>query len=171
MGTRVDWHGDAWKKAFRSEMRKRTAFAARRLEAGIRKDISQAGDLEYHPMGSKGKALKSTKRIYNFTHSAPGNPPYKQFGRLRGSIANELVEHGAGTCIGRVGTNYKVGRYLELGTRKMKARPFLRPGLRKYGPELRAILTKTFPVGGLGAIGSNQSRSGILGAGARRAGY
>jgi len=174
MATQVNWHGDQWKKQFRSEMRKRTQAAAIRLDARIKADISQAGTLETRGGGGRdrhGRFLKGAGRIYNFTHSAPGNPPYKQRGHLRRSMTHELVDQGQGVVIGRVGTNLKYGRYLELGTRKMKARPFLRPALRRYGPELRAILTKTFPPGGLGSIGSNQSRSGILGAGARRAGF
>ena len=53
--------------------------------------------------------------------SRPGQPPHKQTGRLRASIAWEMV----GDDKARVGTNVKYGRYLELGTRRMAVRPWL----------------------------------------------
>lgn len=167
----VLWHGDKWIRDMRAEMKRRTSAAAVRLSSRIKADISQSGTLRGAPgRNAKGKFTAGT--FYNFTHSRPGNPPYKQKGHLRRSIAWEvLIAKGGAAWIGRVGTNLLYGRYLELGTRRMAARPYLRAALRKYTPELAMILTRKIPAGGLGAIGSNQFRSGHFGAGARRAGF
>lgn len=62
--------------------------------------------------------------------SRPGEPPRVDMGRLRSSITHEIVSELRG-IVGRVGTNVKYGRYLELGTSKMLPRPWLIPALKK----------------------------------------
>lgn len=69
--------------------------------------------------------------------SAPGQPPAADTGLLRASINRELSADGRG-LVGRVGTSVKYGRYLELGTTKMRARPFLRPALEAADPKRAA---------------------------------
>jgi len=54
--------------------------------------------------------------------------PGVRSGHLRRSIYNKAIER-ATTVIGIVGTEVIYGRFLEDGTRKMKARPFLRPAV------------------------------------------
>lgn len=164
----VKWNGDQWRRDFAREYRKNVSAAAIYLNNQIKADISQPGTAEFEQKTKKGKARK--KRIYNFTHSRPGNPPFKQKGRLRASMAWEIVG-SALAPIGRVGTNYKVGKYLELGTRKMAARPFLRRNLKLHQSQLAAIVTKKIAAGGLPPIRSNQFRSAILGRGAKRFGF
>lgn len=53
-------------------------------------------------------------------------------GRLRSSITYEIGQEGT-VIVGRVGTNVHYAPYLELGTRRMRARPFLRPALAAAG--------------------------------------
>jgi hypothetical protein len=173
MAGRVDWFGDAYIKQMAAQTRRNTAAAAKRLQGRIKTEISQSGELRYNPIGKRGKALKRVVRIYGFTHSAPGNPPYEQTGHLRRSIAWELVNVGLGgpAVIGRVGTTEKYGRYLELGTRRMKRRPFIVITLTKNLHEIRSILLGNIGAGGLGAIGAVSNRSGILGRGGIGAGY
>lgn len=74
--------------------------------------------------------------IYGKAPSKPGDPPHLQKGRLRGSIAWELVSQ----LVGRVGTNLKYGRALELGTSKMAARPWLRRALAEMQDKINRIL-------------------------------
>lgn len=60
--------------------------------------------------------------------SMPGSPPHKRHGRLQSSISWELGSDGEG-LYADIGTNVEYGRYLELGTDQMAARPYLRPAL------------------------------------------
>lgn len=173
MAGRVDWFGNQFVKQMQAEMRRRTSAAAIRLKSQIQAEISQSGTLRYHPTTKTGKSAKSFRTIYGFTHSAPGNPPYKQTGHLRRSIAWEIVSAGAGgpAVIGRVGTNLKYGRWLELGTRRMKRRPYIVITLRKNEGEIRSILTGSMAPGALLGIGAVSNRSGILGRGGIGAGF
>lgn len=171
MPNKLDWFGSQWKADFLARERKNVKAAAIFLSSQVKADISQPGTLRTTGQArtKKGRFKRGGNTIYNFTHSAPGNPPYKQTGRLRASQTWELA--GPIQMIGRVGTNVKYGRWLELGTKKMAARPYLRAALQKWGPTLAKILTKQIQAGQLGRTTSNQFRSGILGAGARRAGF
>lgn len=49
-------------------------------------------------------------------------------GRLRSSIAEEVGRDAEG-IVGRVGTDVVYGPFIEYGTRRMRAQPFLRPAL------------------------------------------
>lgn len=60
--------------------------------------------------------------------SRPGEPPHRRTGRLRASVARE-VTWDESTVIGRVGSNVKYAKWLELGTSRMAARPWLRRAL------------------------------------------
>ena len=137
----VNWNGDKVLARNIALHTRRLRSAAVFLQGAIKEDISQAGTLRYSPLRRKGTASESRKMIDNFTHSLPGNPPSKQSGRLRSSIAWEIVQGKAVSA--RVGTNVKYGRYLELGTRCMKARPFLRPALAKHQAAIRRIVAGT----------------------------
>jgi hypothetical protein len=167
MAGRVDWHGNQFVAGMNREMKRRTNTAAIRLKNRIQAEISQSGRLVYHPIGKSGKVLKRTRTIRNFTHSAPGNPPFSQTGQLHDSITREILAGGIGgpTWIGRVGTWLKKGRYLELGTRSMRRRPYLVITLRRYEGEIVGILTAKIGPGQLADIVSNQFRSGIMGRG------
>ena len=56
--------------------------------------------------------------------SLPGEPPHQVAGELLQSVSNEFEDQG---LTGIVGTNNEVGRWLEFGTSKLAARPWLRP--------------------------------------------
>jgi hypothetical protein len=75
------------------------------------------------PKSGKTYRVPGTKRTY--TASAPGEAPAVRLGTLRQSIQVEFISK----MHRRVGTNIKYGKHLELGTRKMAARPYLRPAL------------------------------------------
>jgi hypothetical protein len=89
--------------------------------------------------------LKSgpTKTNPDFPPSEPGEPPAKRTGTLDRSIDSETVET-RGEFIGRVGTNLKYGFWLELGTRRMAARPYLRPALTSQRKRILALLKRSF---------------------------
>ena len=67
--------------------------------------------------------------------SSPGDPPHRRTGRLRASVASEV---DADTLTAVVGAPGKVAYWLETGTRKMAARPFVRPALLNNLDQVRA---------------------------------
>jgi HK97 gp10 family phage protein len=63
-------------------------------------------------------------------------------GHLRRNVQMEMDRQ---RIEARVGTNVVYGRYLEFGTSKMAARPWLSRGFRETAAEIRRILTT--PIG------------------------
>lgn len=62
-------------------------------------------------------------------------------GRLRGSITHEAeaIAHGGKVA---VGADVEYAAYVELGTRRQKAQPYLRPAANDHKDEYREILKK-----------------------------
>lgn len=58
-------------------------------------------------------------------------------GRLRNSIANAV---DADEKAAYIGTNVEYAPYVELGTSRMAARPFLRPAATEHGEEYKRIM-------------------------------
>ena len=71
-------------------------------------------------------AKAKAEKVILQTHSKPGEYPRKQTGQLRMRITYEVDE---ATMTARVGTNLLYGKFLELGTKHMRPRPFLRKTL------------------------------------------
>jgi hypothetical protein len=77
--------------------------------------------------------LRRGDKVYHWVRttahqaSAPGEPPSSDTGRLLTAITHRMdVED---KIVGRVVANVNYALYLELGTRYMEPRPFLRPAL------------------------------------------
>ena len=83
--------------------------------------------------------VPGTKRKY--IASAPGEPPAQATSGLRQSIKTRMESRGK-QLLGFVGTEEKHGKRLEFGTKKMKARPWLRISFEKALNEVKAILSK-----------------------------
>lgn len=128
MAGRVEWNGEALKAKIDAEMRRRLAASARLVSNHAKQLVSVAGTTKV-----KGR------RVYNSNPSRPGEPPHKQTGQLRRSITQQPV---TGKLAQRVGTNIEYGRWLELGTANMAARPWLRRALIEKTGEIRVILTR-----------------------------
>lgn len=62
--------------------------------------------------------------------------PIVDSGRLMNSITHS-VDESDNTAM--VGTNVEYGKYVELGTSKMSARPFLKPTIQENVPEYKEI--------------------------------
>lgn len=84
----------------------------------------------------KGRWQKATSKRGKKQHrvSHAGEPPNTDTGRLIQSIQTEVTDATAS-----VGTNVEYGRYLELGTSKMAARPFLTPAVEKNRAKVEKI--------------------------------
>lgn len=76
------------------------------------------------------------------TPESTGIPGY-QGGTLRGSITHAVSSDGK-TVV--VSTNVKYAPYVELGTKKMDARPFLRPAANDHADEYRKILKNALSI-------------------------
>ncbi len=117
-----------------------TSATIKQLERGM-----TLGMLAVHATAVKklsiGQSVERTKsgRLVGLNPSVPPNPPHVLTGRLRQSIAWEVVA-GENEVVGRVGTNVVYARRLELGfvgTDKagrninQEPRPYLRPSLEE----------------------------------------
>lgn len=65
--------------------------------------------------------------------SAPGEAPASDTGDLLSHVVSDVSE---------VGATVKHGLHLELGTDKMKPRPFLIPALKRHGPEIEGAIIR-----------------------------
>lgn len=69
--------------------------------------------------------------------SRPGQAPNTDTGRLISSIGYAIERTRLGDrLVNKLKVNVKYGRYLEKGTSKMAARPFLRPAIKKHQKDL-----------------------------------
>lgn len=76
-------------------------------------------------IGKKGGLVRKSKKGRQIREpSPPGKPPHRQTGELVSAVGHEFEDGG---LVGIVGTNIKHGKWLEFGTTKMPARPWLRP--------------------------------------------
>lgn len=76
---------------------------------------------------SPGRKVVRYKPKRERTAASPGNPPNSDTGNL---VKNILFGFNPKMTIGWVGTNLKYGKYLELGTEDMAARPWLQPAAK-----------------------------------------
>jgi hypothetical protein len=71
--------------------------------------------------------------------SRPGEPPRKRTGWLQRNVVYTLDRQKLTGTVG-VTINAKYGLYLELGTRRMAARPWFLATLRRYTPQISNLL-------------------------------
>lgn len=97
------------------------ANRAQRLRNGVVEELSRPGTGRTYRTGYKTEPHRTHQA------SAPGDAPAVNTGRLRQSITALRIS----PLHWRVGTNVDYALYLEFGTRRMAARPFLRPAADK----------------------------------------
>jgi hypothetical protein len=102
---RSTWRGPTFRRKVRAGMGRNLALAARYTRDEIRRRISVQGS--YVPAN----------------HSAPGDYPYRQSGKLIRSYRFAVDRQ---RLFAWIGTELVYGRYLEQGTRIMKPRPHVR---------------------------------------------
>jgi len=82
---------------------------------------------------ASGPQIKAQQYYYgppknDWVRASPeGQPPYAQTTGLKTSIRHEMV----GLLSAIIGPTVFYGKYLEYGTKRMAARPFMRPALQK----------------------------------------
>ena len=127
MSHQVEWHGNEAERHVQSR-------AVRFLHRAAIVVKNRAKEL----LSVAGTGKKQGKQAGPVVRSLPGEPPRKQTGRLRASIAYEVDESA---LTARVGTNVEYGRHLELGTKRgIKPRPWLRRALAESMTRINLIL-------------------------------
>jgi len=145
MPSRVKWNARAVEAQVKRGLRRNMAEACMRLRRDVVRSLGIPGP-------RKGNLLARP--------SAPGEPPHKRTGNLRRSITHEVALDGLSGKVGSFGAKGVVyAAPLELGTRHMAARPYLRPALDRMKGELAKILSRPIQGGvhtstlGLGELG------------------
>ena len=132
MASGVIWHGKAVKFRIKTGMTRNLTAAAIFVVRKVKESLSTAGAPIGKRRGAGGKYIKMKR-----APSPPGEPPYRVTGTLTRSITHEVDKDTA-----RVGTNLKYGKFLETGTSKMAARPYLRPAVNKNKRAIKKILNR-----------------------------
>jgi len=125
------WRGNQAVAMIRRDARAKVRTACEITEKAIKASMKKGGRTE---SGERGHGEKLEK-VGTYV-SAPGEPPRVQTGVLRRSYTHEMHEV---LPIGRVGTNVFYGKLLEFGTRRVVARPHVRPVLHALRGAYRAI--------------------------------
>ena len=88
-----------------------------------------------------------TKRA-TYTASAPGEPPARRTGNLRmhwnGQVKSEGSSGGGVSIIAELESQESYAGYLENGTSKMAARPFVEKIKEKAAPEIQRIYSEPY---------------------------
>ncbi len=118
--TRIVWRGRQVCDAVADTVDAKLHVVGGLMVRDIKNDIKKPGPTRTHP---------------GYAPSKPGESPHVRTRRLWQSITHEVEK---GVC--RVGTNVKYAKWLELGTRNMRPRPFLRKALSRARASIVRIL-------------------------------
>lgn len=133
----VMWYGDEAMEQVRRRAAGWLTRAAITVSRRAKELLSVPGTAQRPRSTSKHR---KRSRIYGAVRSKPGEPPRKQTGRLRASVAYEVDE---ATLSARVGTNVVYGKYLELGTKRgIAPRPWLRRALAESQAKIMGFLNQ-----------------------------
>ena len=131
--------------AIARELKKGLYASAKKVEADAKRSIA----------GSAGKMGGRFYKRRGVLHqaSAPGEPPSTDTGRLVNSISGELDTRAPGEANVKAGGGIvKYARFLEFGTAKMAARPFLFPALEKNKAWIKDRLDKAVRTAVIGVV-------------------
>ena len=124
--------------------------AARLVEGYAKVSVSKEGTGRLYVRGKQAKKIRIAKTTgvtdrrfkkkgqAGHRASAPGKPPALDLGNLMSSIASKVTV-GAAVIKGEVGSDIDYALYLEVGTHKMAARPYLRPAVRANRRKINRI--------------------------------
>jgi HK97 gp10 family phage protein len=92
-------------------------------------------------LGSAAEVIATAMRNNLSTDYPPASSPGESPHRRRGNLQAEVHVEKPGPLVRRIGSSVKYAAFLELGTRKMAARPFLLKSLMEQSDQLRQIVT------------------------------
>ena len=117
----MDWQGDEFYNDLEKQLARNLEASAIYLKGKVKEALNRS-------QGRKKSQGKKGIHYKGLDPSKPGEEPKKVVGFLQRSIAHEVSDDGKEAY---VGSNLPQSLYLELGTSKMAARPFLRSTLLK----------------------------------------
>lgn len=133
----MKWNGDEAEKMIHEKAVGFVTMACIKVQDRAKVLLSIPGTVQKSGAAGPGSRPKGA-RITGAVRSEPGEPPRKQTGRLRGSVTYEVDDK---SVVGRVGTNVKYGKALELGTKKgILPRPWLRRALAEMQAQVSQLL-------------------------------
>ena len=95
-----------------------------------------------------GKVYRKPYSKATYTASAPGEPPARQTGNLRlhwnGQVKSKNIFNGGIAIIAELESQESYASYLENGTSKMAARPFVEEIKKKAAPEIKKIYSEPY---------------------------
>ncbi|HEX5272703.1 MAG TPA: hypothetical protein VFW33_19535 [Gemmataceae bacterium] len=101
-------------------------------------NVPNSGERRKHPARKTPSGRAASYTVYPHP-SRPGEPPRKRTGWLQSQVAYDLDRTRLQGRVGvRVSARY--GLYLELGTRRMQARPFITAPIVQYRAQLDALI-------------------------------
>lgn len=139
MAKDMKWNGPQFQRHLEAEMGRRLDASAIVVQNHAKELIGRegAGKVPKSKTLRSGRKVRKGNLVYGAVRSKPGEPPMKQAGRLQTSVSRERIG-----MVARVGTNVKYGRWLELGTANMAARPWLVRALFEKTPTVNAIISR-----------------------------
>ena len=146
------WHGREFFQLATKETVRAMTKAAIVVENRAKK-IMGSGASRMDSKRATGMIKKGKKSVMGYHRpSAPGFPPNIDTGVLKSSISHRVKVRGmsvngfVGSDTDKVkanagaGTDVEYGYYLEVGTKNMEKRPWLRPALRASEKEILTVL-------------------------------
>jgi hypothetical protein len=136
----VTWEGDTYLEGLEERAWEALARATVYLHTRCMEALNVSNPREY--VLSKTQKTKSGKAkrvgVYR-SPSKPGEPPRKRTGWLQKNVRYELDRERLKGRVG-IGTNAKYGAFLEIGTKRLKARPWLWATAQAHLHQLRSIV-------------------------------
>lgn len=96
--------------------------------------------LEALGVEAEGNAVTEVNKL---VYDTPPSDSYIRTGRLKNSITHAVVENSA-----YIGTNLEYAPYVELGTYRMKPRPFLKNAIINHQDDYKRIVEDGLKEGG-----------------------
>lgn len=114
------------------------------VQAAMRRALDQSGEEMRNEAIRLIESPPKTGRIYErrgVSHqaSAPGEPPASDTGQLVNSIT---IKTDPNSLTVQIGTSVEYGQFLEFGTQRMAARPFLRPAMDNMSARVNEIMSR-----------------------------
>lgn len=118
-----------------SQILKKYERTVKNIVAAGAQDVRNTAVQSIQAHGSSGVTYTKYNPKRTHTASAPGSPPNSDTGYLANNIHFVIDSDGLGAS---VESRADYSEYLEFGTSKMRARPFMQPALEENRPKIRA---------------------------------